>query len=171
MKKIVFAVFAMLTFVVSVNATMITGSGYDINGTVEIGTGIEFNGIQHRIDFNFDENSLTLTNATGGNALWWVGFGKYTFSGFGNITDVYVESNNRFHGTTVHNFKWDSDSITLDMNLGWYNYSPKFDQQLVFHIDYTPTSEMTVAPVPEPSTMILFGAGIVSVAGMFRRRK
>ena len=172
MKKITMTVLMVLLMVVNVNALTITGEGYDIDSTVALSDDVEFVGVAGRIGFDFTFDTLTLTNATQGNALWWVNYGKYVFSGFTGITDVYVEQNNKFHGTTVTDVKWTDDSIILNMNLGRYEYSNLFDQSLVFRIVSSTMvgGSIESAPVPEPSTAILFGVGMVMFFGMFRRR-
>lgn len=158
MKRIVVTLFVVLFSASILSATTITGNGYDIHSSAEIDDDVEFNGISKYIDFDFTENSLTLTNRKGTTGVWWLNYGDYTFSGFENIIDVYIESNNKFGGSIINNFSFTENSITLDMDNAWFGLSCIPNQQLIFHIEREADS---TTPVPEPSTLLLFGAGLV----------
>lgn len=158
MKRTILAL-ALTLFSASVlSATTITGDGYDIHSSVEIDDDVEFNGISKYIDFDFTEDSLTLTNKKKTPGLWWLNYGDYTFSGFENIIDVYIESNNKFGGSVINNFSFTENSITLDMDNGWFGLSCIPDQKLVFHIEREANQ---TTPVPEPCTLLLLGAGLM----------
>lgn len=157
----------MFLWVSSVFATVITADGFDVDSNKTIDSSTEFNIVSAFINVDFTENSLTLSNAKDAYALWWLNYGDYTFSGFGNITNVYIESNNKFYGSVVNDYSFDNDSITLDMSNGWFLHSSGNDQSLVFHIE---RELVAPAAVPEPTTLMLFGAGLVGL-GICCRRK
>lgn len=173
MKHFISCVFTVVMILVCSNSFGLTinANGYDLNESVVVGDGIEFTGIFDYVGFDFEEFDdhviLNVFNNKNQIALWWLDFGDYSFSGFNNITNMYVLGNNKTGGTIVDNFKFDLNSITLDMDNSWFWFSHKYDQHVSFYIDVI-SSQTT--PVPEPATSLLILIGAVCF-GYTRFRK
>lgn len=174
MKKLVkmvvlFGVWCSL--VSSAHGLTLTGSGLGVNESKEISDGVEFTGLAGYVGFDFEEHdnyiTLTLVNTKSAIGLMWLNYGNYKFSGFENITDMYILSNNKYYGKVINNFKYDDSSITLDFSIGGFGLSCSRDQELVFYIE---TETTPIAPVPEPATSMLMMGGLLSLVGRFRRK-
>lgn len=162
-----YAICLMMSMSVSAQATMISGHGYDIDETVEISNEtVEFVGIRDYIGFDFKEyptyTLLTLFNIEEVKGFWWMNYGKYTFGGFEEITDMYVLENIKFYGTVVHRFSFDEHSISLNMNDSFFACSNTPNQSLTFYIE-TPSHT-----IPEPTSLLLFCTGLLVVARVRR---
>lgn len=127
-----------------------------------------FVGINNHLKFTFTDTKLIISNNGNTVGNWWDNFGNYTFSGIHNLTAVTLVTNHEFHGTILSNFKFNNDSLTLDMSHGNYDLDHTFGQRLVFNLSYD--QEHHAAPVPEPNTLLLFGTGIVMVCSVIRRK-
>ena len=159
MSRILLAILIVICTVTISNSTPITGNGIMLSPT---GVDDQFTGINGYLKFQFDDNTLTISNAGFTNQVWWYNFGTYVFSGFDHITNVSLASNNKFDGTFLNNIRFDDDSIRFNMNYGHYGYSSFDDQKVVFNIT-------SAAPVPEPTTILLFGVGVMLGVGIYRR--
>jgi hypothetical protein len=137
----------------------ITGSGSSLQpATAIIGTGIEFDAHSGSMQFDFAENLLTVSVS---NLFAWGGYGDYIFSEFDDvITSVSLVSNTFLSGFT--NFSFDDHSITLDADSG--------ERDLEIPTAIATFAIETRTNVPEPSTLILMGLGIIGV-GAARMRK
>ena len=134
-----------------------------------IGDGIEFTwhadgNTTFDLYFDFDQTTLTITAPflepeAGYN--WGIDDNAATFTGFDiPITGLSLASVNNMWDGFVTNFSFTSDSMTFDIN----GLSAGFGAEAIF--DINPAS----APVPEPATMLLFGSGLIALAGMGRRK-
>lgn len=140
----------------------LTGETINASGTflgpssATVGSGIEFIGIHNYLNFDFADDTLTITDT---NLVGWSGFGNYVFSGFlSNITGFSIASNTGFTGRIIDNYSFDAHSITLDMSTGGRSVG----SVLVFNIRST--------PVPEPSTLALLGLGLVALGFVARKK-
>ncbi len=151
-------------FLLPAGATLIgdtiTATGYQLGpGTATIGAGIEFiaGDSIDLLNFDFDAGTLTVTRP-GTTVLSYYDFGDYVFSDFDDIiTGLSVASNTGFTGPIGSNLRFAAHSITLDMSGG------------IAHVDDVLVFNITTEPIPEPTTVLLLGSGLVGLAG-FRRR-
>ncbi|PVV13882.1 MAG: hypothetical protein B6D77_03925 [gamma proteobacterium symbiont of Ctena orbiculata] len=143
----------------------INGSGNTLTpGTAIIGAGIEFEAHGGYMDFDFDENLLTVSVT---NLISWSGFGDYIFSDFNDvITGVTMTSNTFVSGLT--DFSFDDHSITLDIDSGERQLDMSRAEAVFAIQTYTGTN--TNSNVPEPSTLLLLGAGIAGIGASRLRR-
>ena len=169
--------FLLITFVGMANASLmgdtIIATGISLGpDTAEIGGGIEFTGVGGELNFDFADSSITsitylpstLTISMNSDLGSWGGFGDYVFSDFDDtITGLTLDSNIGFLGTITSGYSFTSDSITIDMRASG-RVSGEQNPLLVFNIT---TSS---APVPEPATMVLFGIGLLGLAGVNRKK-
>lgn len=149
-------------FTPSAHATLI-GDTIEASGALlypssaTIGDGVEFSGVLGFLNMDFGASTLTITPAI--NTIGWYWYGTYTFSGFDDlITGLNILSNTGFTGDVISNFSFTDHSISLNFDTG----SAENGSELVFDID--------TAPVPEPSTFLLLGAGLIGAALMKRKR-
>jgi hypothetical protein len=63
------------------------------------------------------------------------------------------------------------DFVTLAGNAGWSDLGNVRVLNLVNFDGSVAQDQLTMAPVPEPATMLLFGAGLAGLAGLRRRKK
>ncbi|MES9970282.1 MAG: PEP-CTERM sorting domain-containing protein [Candidatus Thiodiazotropha sp.] len=155
----------LLGLAFNAQATMIgdtiNGSGDTLTpGIATIGAGVEFEAVGGYLDFDFDENLLTVSTT---GLFSWSGHGDYVFSGFTDvITGMSLTSNTFASGFT--DFWFDDHSITLDGDSGRRGDVPSV---AIFAIqtysDAEPDTD-THTNVPEPSTLFLLGAGIVGIS-------
>ena len=122
-----------------------------------IGAGPEFTWpsfAQTPHQFDFADSTLSII----GEYSAWSGHGDFIFSGFDDtILGFSVASNTGYSGTIVDNFSLTESSITLDMSSGSCRGGV-----LVFDIATT--------TVPEPSTMILLGFGLLCIVVAKRKK-
>jgi hypothetical protein len=103
------------------------------------------------LSFDIDGDTFTLANSLGGANAIFIG------GSLSNIT---------YAGTLANNSK-----VTIALSSNGLTYA-FFDQLTgAYSIgDIAATSAGNVAPVPEPSTLMLLGTGVLSAAGVARRK-
>jgi VPDSG-CTERM motif len=145
----------------------LTGETIDASGptlgppSATIGPGVEFIGIADFMNFDFGDNTLTLTIAGYSDASWG-DFKFYTFSGFTDtITGLSIGTNDGFSGDVLTDYTFTDHSITLHMGTGAALNNPS----LVFDIDTAGNS------VPDQSsTVALCGIALAGIGSIRRRR-
>jgi hypothetical protein len=107
--------------------------------------------------FNFDSLDLGIFNVAGGAA-------DYTITGFSNGTQVYTQTGSLF----------DKDSLTFLTIIGTDQSTAitSFTIALSGNPDGVNVDniDLNTVPTPEPSTLALFGTGILGLAGAARRK-
>ncbi|WP_194714378.1 PEP-CTERM sorting domain-containing protein [Noviherbaspirillum soli] len=136
--------------------------------TIVAGTTPEFINIATYLNFNFDQNSLTITvNNNTPTSAFSSTLGKFVFSGFDEtITGLTLSSNS----PKFNNFG-DTDyvlnSVTNTISFDFSGVSPQnSNSTLVFNIG-TPGSTSS-SNVPEPATVALLGLGLLGAAAARR---
>lgn len=79
------------------------------------------------------------------------------------ITSLTLNAATNMSGFSLANVTWDASRIAID----WEGLSFSTDTMVVLDIDGGPGG----APVPEPSTIILLGSGLLGLAWYGRKRK
>jgi len=135
-----------------------------------IGEGVEFTWhagadfTDFDLYFDFDQTTLTITapflepEAT---YTWALHDNAATFTGFDiPITGLSLAAANNIWNGFVTDFGFTSDSITFDID----GLQATFGAEATFNINPAST------PVPEPATMLLFGSGLIALAGTGRKK-
>jgi hypothetical protein len=134
----------------------VSSAGYDPTpATAVVGAGAEFTGIVGYMNFDFADNSLTLTTSV---PVSWSGFGTFTFT-FDDvlISSFALQANSNTGGNHLTFYGFTANTVWLDLNSGSMN-----DGIAVYSINST--------SVPDSgATMALFGLGLAAL-GLARRR-
>lgn len=137
--------------------------------TIAAGTTPEFTNIASYLNFNFDQNSLTITvNKDTPTTAFPSTLGSFVFSGFNEtITGLTFGSNSpRFNNFGASDYFLDTTTNTIGFDFS--GVSPQNSQAtLVFNIA-TPGGT-TANDVPEPATVALLGLGLLGFAAARRK--
>lgn len=151
----------------------------NILGDLDLGTGattlVELAGLLAGTQYDqIDVTDDSGTGAVEGNANISNGaifdidfFGGFT-AGLGDNFEILIADT--INSGTVSNFVFDFSDAILGTGLAWeasfFDAGGRDGLQLTVVADEGPPSEL-----PEPSSLVLFGAGVLGIAGMARRRR
>jgi hypothetical protein len=138
-------------------------------GSAVVGAGIEFLGGHAPLNFDFGENTLTIScQFDFGNAGWIDSYSSITFSGFTEeIIAINRVSSLGFGNSTLSLESFSQHSFTLlDATGGIDASNVQFeDRKIVYNI------ETSSVPTPEPATILLMAFGSGVMGGGIRRLK
>ena len=139
-----------------------------INTTTGAGTDVGFIGIANTLDLAFDPNTNTLFSITSSqlatlNTATGAGTIIGPFGGFGPVNLAFDPTTNTMFGGEVG-----SQLITINPATGAGTAIGPHGF-LIFSLAFAPDSSPT--SVPEPSTLLLLGTGLVGLVGYGRRKR
>jgi len=149
--------------------TSATSGNFTADGTIG---GTFLDGIVGPYYFNFSATDTQLSINYASRARWSQSKNSYNVGGLtidngilfteaiDTITNVSINALTNMSGFSLTNITWDSQNIAID----WEGLKFTDNTRIVLDIGDQ------AAPIPEPSTMILLGAGLLGLA-WYRRKK
>jgi hypothetical protein len=116
---------------------------------------------------NSDYGDMDILATNHGSSEGWLANKEYSFHLDFNLTSL---GDIRIIVKDGSATLWDVSLVDTTFSsgqFGFYNYS----QQAVTYAGFEQTGGVIVDPVPEPTTLLLFGTGLAGIAGMCRRKK
>lgn len=180
LKKAVFAAtFAAAGFATSAQAALI-GDEITLTGKIDgsmvssrnatIGAGNEFTGIASYLNFNFDQDTLivTVNKLPIKDYTFSANLGSFVFSGFDDkITELKViKDTPKFNNFDAGDFFLNTSDNSITLNFS--GVRPQ-NNESTFIAGIATSAGAPAASVPEPTTIALFGLGLLAVTA-FRRK-